>query len=283
MTASRPPLPRRPRRVASNIDANTPFVIRGAVSNKRRSDAAAGRDARATSSATVSTDWHCWFTAFIPDDVIADWNITATTAIGTSSVFIRLPSNRAETFRRAAAQLGLMVQRAPGAFESSATLKTTSRKFAESLRQALCGNLVAIPKLGRRSVSRTQIVRAAMDSIDQHDGEYFSVAELAIAAGVGERTLRAAFQDYFGLGPVRYLNLRTLNLVRKALQNADPSVTTVTQIAAHFGVWELGRFAQDYRLLFDELPSQTLGCLPSTLSKDAQRDFEGVLYTRQNS
>ena len=97
-----------------------------------------------------------------------------------------------------------------------------------------------------------------MDCVDQHDCERLTVSDLATAAGVSERTLCTAFQEYFGAGPVGYLKRRTLNLVRKTLQDADPSVTTVTQVAAQFGVWELGRFAQDFRLLFGELPSATL-------------------------
>jgi AraC family ethanolamine operon transcriptional activator len=97
-----------------------------------------------------------------------------------------------------------------------------------------------------------------MDSIDRRDGEYLTVTDLASTAGVSERTLRAAFQEYFGMGPVRYLKLRTLNLIRKALQNADPATTTVTGAATQFGVWELGRLARDYQRLFGELPSETL-------------------------
>jgi AraC family ethanolamine operon transcriptional activator len=97
-----------------------------------------------------------------------------------------------------------------------------------------------------------------MDFVDQHQGEYLSVEQLASAAGVAERTLRDAFQQYFGMAPVRYLNRRTLHQVRRALKAADPIVATVTQIATQFGVWELGRFARDYRFLFGELPSETL-------------------------
>jgi AraC family ethanolamine operon transcriptional activator len=97
-----------------------------------------------------------------------------------------------------------------------------------------------------------------MDFVDQHDGEYLSVEQLAAAAGVSERTLRDAFQRYFGLAPVRYLNRRTLHQVRRALKASDPSAATVTDIATQFGVWELGRFARDYRSLFGELPSETL-------------------------
>jgi AraC family ethanolamine operon transcriptional activator len=69
---------------------------------------------------------------------------------------------------------------------------------------------------------------------------------------------KRAFQDYFGLGPVGFLKRRTLNLVRKTLQNADASMPTVTHAATQFRVWEFGRFARDYRLLFGELPSGTL-------------------------
>ena len=167
------------------------------------------------------------------------------------------------------AQLGLIVHRAPGAFESSAAVNATTRKLEELVREALCGNLIAAPKPGRRSVSRSQIVHAVMDSVDQHDCQPLSVAELATAAGVSERTLRAVFQEYFGAGPVRYLKLRVLNLVRKALQNADSSVATVAQIATQFGIWELGRFAQDYRLLFCELPSETLCRSRKTLPRAA--------------
>jgi AraC family ethanolamine operon transcriptional activator len=89
-----------------------------------------------------------------------------------------------------------------------------------------------------------------MDFVDQHDGEYLSLEQLASAAGVSERTLRDAFHWYFGIPPVQYPNRRTLHQLRKALKAADPSKATVTSIATQFGVWQFGRMARDYRLLF---------------------------------
>jgi AraC family transcriptional regulator, ethanolamine operon transcriptional activator len=112
--------------------------------------------------------------------------------------------------------------------------------------------------LDRQVVTRSEIIRKAMAFVDQHDHEYLGVGDLAIAAGISERTLRRALQDYFSIGPVRYLKLRTLHQVRGALKVADPSVTSVTKIAVQSGVWEFGRFARDYRFLFGELPSETL-------------------------
>ncbi|TMK47760.1 MAG: AraC family transcriptional regulator [Alphaproteobacteria bacterium] len=60
------------------------------------------------------------------------------------------------------------------------------------------------------------------------------------------------------MGPIRYLSLRRMHLVRRALLRADPSTTTVTRLATDQGFWELGRFSVAYRALFGESPSQTL-------------------------
>ena len=60
------------------------------------------------------------------------------------------------------------------------------------------------------------------------------------------------------MGPIRYLTLRRMHLVRRSLQHADSSEATVTRIVTDHGFWELGRFSVAYRALFGESPSQTL-------------------------
>jgi len=165
--------------------------------------------------------------------------------------------SRAERFRSAMEWLALIAREVPTTFDSSAVLNTTARKLAQTIREALGSDRDETPPRGRRAVPRKQIIRTAMDFVDQSAGEYMSVQELATAAAVSERTLRTAFREYFGTGPVRFLKLRTLHQTRRALDGSDYSVTTVTQIATRFGVWEFGRFARDYRDLFGELPSET--------------------------
>jgi AraC family ethanolamine operon transcriptional activator len=206
----------------------------------------------------ASTEPHRWFSMAVPGGVLAEWSGAGTTARVLSSRFFQVPGDRAEAFRRAVTQLGSIVQRAPGALESSAAVRTTARKLTDLVREAIWGLPIAEASPGRQSIPRRQIVRVVMDLIDSEGREYVTVPDLASAAGVSERTLRAAFHDYFGIGPVQFLKLRTLNLARDALGNSDPALTTVTGVATRFGVWELGRFARDYRRLFGELPSQTL-------------------------
>src|SRR4051812_8677612 len=91
-----------------------------------------------------------------------------------------------------------------------------------------------------------------------HPGRPLHLIEICTALGTRERTLRAACEQHLGMGPIRYLNLRRMNLARRALARAEPSTTTVTQVATDYGFWELGRFSVSYRALFGETPSETL-------------------------
>jgi AraC-like DNA-binding protein len=82
--------------------------------------------------------------------------------------------------------------------------------------------------------------------------------EVCAALRVAERSLRASCEEHLGMGPIRYLTLRRMHLVRKALLLAEHSETTVTTVATDHGFWELGRFSVAYRALFGEAPSETL-------------------------
>ncbi len=205
----------------------------------------------------AADSWRRWCSLYIPNEALVGAE-DAPPAAGSMRGVWRLPPHRMNRFRSVVQQLDKAVEQASDAFKSAAAQKAARQKLIPEIRAVLSPTREVEPAIGRHLVPRSQIVRKSMDFVDQHAGEYLSVEQLAAVAGVSERTLRDAFQQYFGVAPVRYLNRRTLHQVRKALKTADPSLATVTEIATQFGVWELGRFARDYCSLFGELPSATL-------------------------
>jgi AraC family ethanolamine operon transcriptional activator len=84
------------------------------------------------------------------------------------------------------------------------------------------------------------------------------LSDLCAAGGVGERQLQRAFHTVYGLGPRRFFKLRRLHAARQVLMHATPD-TTVAAVASAHGFFDPGRFAGDYRGLFGESPSATLG------------------------
>jgi AraC-like DNA-binding protein len=93
-----------------------------------------------------------------------------------------------------------------------------------------------------------------------------SMPALSCKIGVSSRTLRLACQEQLGVSPTHYLLLRRMQRARRALRQADPTLTRVTDIATEFGFWELGRFAVRYHQIFGEPPSATLRAPDSAIA-----------------
>lgn len=85
--------------------------------------------------------------------------------------------------------------------------------------------------------------------------EPLGIVELCASLGVSARTLRRAFLERFGLGPMTYYRRIRLNATRAALKGSPPH--GVAEVARQFGFHHLGNFAADYRCLFGERPSVT--------------------------
>lgn len=132
------------------------------------------------------------------------------------------------------------------------------------LLAAILGACTTIPqpsrvRPGRPAISRERILAQALKMMAEREHDVVYVDDLCQAAGVCERTLRSVFHDYFGVGPIRYRHLRQFHKIRAALRVADRTRDTVTAVSSNFGIWDFGRFAAEYRTLFGERPSQSLG------------------------
>jgi len=105
------------------------------------------------------------------------------------------------------------------------------------------------------------------------------IPTLCRALAVSERTLRKAFQKTRGLPPCRRLRMLRLSGARRVLLSAHGRCVTVTEIATSFGFVELGRFSVEYRKMFGESPSETLGrrSLTHRCRRSASRDRVGIV------
>jgi AraC-like DNA-binding protein len=138
--------------------------------------------------------------------------------------------------------------------------RATARSLEEDLVHAMVACLTAgLPAASNsRRTQRARVMSRFEDYLADKPCEPLYLSEICGAIGVSERTLRDCCQDHLAMGPHRYLWLRRMHLARRALRDADPARTSVTEIATDHGFWELGRFSVEYRNLYDESPSTTL-------------------------
>ena len=111
--------------------------------------------------------------------------------------------------------------------------------------------------LNRQSAAGDWQLRTAEEYIVAHAHLSPSLGDICQAVGVNARTLQHSFRKKRGYTPLQFLYRIRMDGVRSGLQNLD-NATSVTNEAARWGFLHFGRFAQEYRALFGELPSETL-------------------------
>jgi transcriptional regulator GlxA family with amidase domain len=152
--------------------------------------------------------------------------------------------------------LGLMARTAPDLLENPEVSRALEQQLIHVMVRCLTeGTSSSITVAGHR---HDLLVARFQAFLEANPNTPLYLPEICAAIGAAERTLRAACEEFLGMGPIRYLTLRRMHLVRRTLLQAIASTTTVTRIATDHGFWELGRFAVAYRALFGETPSMTL-------------------------
>jgi AraC family ethanolamine operon transcriptional activator len=109
-----------------------------------------------------------------------------------------------------------------------------------------------------RTPARIDMVKRAQRWMADHPLEPITLDDLCRQIYASRRTVIQGFREHLGMGPMAYLKLQRLHAVRRQLLAAEPDQMSVTGVAAHFGFFNSGHFARDYRQLFGELPSITL-------------------------
>jgi AraC-like DNA-binding protein len=157
--------------------------------------------------------------------------------------------------------VGQIAETTPDLLELPEIMRALEQKLIRLMVRCLTEGALSEMTVGSR---RHDIIVAKFEEfLEANPDTPLYLIEICTAIGVAERTLRVACEEHLGMGPIRYLSLRRMHLVRRALLRAEPSRATVTRVATDHGFWELGRFSVAYRAMFGESPSESLQQSPN--------------------
>jgi len=141
--------------------------------------------------------------------------------------------------------------------DARSRLAEMARSSVELLVRALVD--AQPPSRSKRNLdSQRRLINQAVDCYFQRPNRSLRIGQLCHETGVSERSLRDAFHKLTGMSPHAYMKTERLNRVFHVLRTSDPNETLIKKVVYANGFSHLGQFSQDYKLLFGELPSETL-------------------------
>jgi AraC family ethanolamine operon transcriptional activator len=107
-----------------------------------------------------------------------------------------------------------------------------------------------------KKLPRLSLTQEAADLIRNNLKDELSINDLCRNLGISARTLYLGFNEFMGVSPKAFRQILRLNEVHKELL-LNRRQRTVTDIAMEWSFFHLGRFSEQYRRMFGELPSET--------------------------
>jgi len=193
------------------------------------------------------------------DAEVFDGSSGSAAAFAAQARLVNPPAAAAQALRQFLVDLFATAAERPAALSGEAAQRAAQHQLTQRLAALLApvpARTAAAPcGFGQGpTAAQRMLVERARQLVGQRLSEPPGVGELCSLLGVSRRTLQASFQSVWGLAPLAWLNTLRLNAVRRQLKTA----ASVTDAATRFGFWHFGHFANDYRSLFGETPSQTL-------------------------
>jgi AraC-like DNA-binding protein len=172
------------------------------------------------------------------------------------------PSKRdAARLRRLHVQACRLAQTKPQILAHPEVARAIEQDLIHTLLICLTG--AKVNKEGAKKRHHTLVMTRFEEVLSEHLSRRLPMPELCERVGVSDRTLRSCCAEFLAISPIRYVLLRRLKEVRRALLDADPGIVTVEELARRYGFTQPGRFAGAYRAAFGESPSTTLRRAPS--------------------
>ena len=170
---------------------------------------------------------------------------------------MKCPEFSLRALRKYLARHTKLAQENPEVFQNPEFLEDFEKLLAEKLLLTLesCKN---IESTRDKRYIRKEALKRATRFIQERAHEPIPILELERLCKVSGRTLRYAFIEEYGVSPKQYLQAYRLHRVHKTLRKSHPTQLNVGEIAKTWGFEHMSQFAQEYKRMYKELPSDTL-------------------------
>lgn len=195
----------------------------------------------------------------------------------------RFPANHSGPglrFRDSASRRGLITtwawwlnhaRRQPGMFTDPGLVALMEQEVIGAVMDGVEPAVPTAPLRPRRDLAlrAEAFLRRSLD-------EPVRIEDVCSAVHASRPALHRSFRATLGMSPMAYLKSLRLSAARRDLKTARRG-TTVAEIATKWGFFRLGHFSGDYRAMFGELPSETLGRARGRSAVDARSRLDAAV------